>query len=82
MPVSSGVMRRTVYAAVASFGSVGRDLQILLAIALARHVLRRHLELLGEHGCDRLGAAVGQRQIVDVGADRVGMALDQDPELN
>ncbi len=53
-------------------------LQVLLAIALRGQVFRRHVELLRQQGRRRFGAAVRQRQIVDVVADRVGVALDQE----
>src|SRR5262249_16294732 len=64
--------------AVASFRRGGGYLQILLAVTLGRQVFRRHLELLREHGGDSLGAAVRERQVVDVGADRVGVTFDQE----
>src|SRR5258705_8086220 len=58
--------------------SVGLLLEVLLAIALRCQVLRRHAELLRQQGRGGFGAAVRQRQIVDVIADRVGVALDQE----
>ena len=74
---SSGVMRRTVTRRLARSGP-RRHLQILLAIALRRQVLRRNLKLLGQDHRHRFGAPVRQRQVVVVGADRVGVAFDQE----
>ncbi len=71
-------MRRTVDAAVRALRTLRLHLQILLAIALRRQVLRRHLELLGENLGDRFRTPVRQRQVVDVGADRIGVAFDQE----
>src|SRR5947199_10029315 len=62
-------------AAVLHLGGLRRNLQILLAVALRGEILRRDLEALGEGERGRLGAAVRQRQIVDVGADCVGVAF-------
>src|SRR5262249_34833492 len=53
-------------AAVGAFRSGRRDLEELLAVALAGEVFRRHPELVRQHHRDRFGAAVGQRQIVDI----------------
>ena len=77
-PLSSGVMRRTVTRRLIEARSVGLLLQILLAVALRRQVLRRHTELLGQQFGRGLRAAIRQRQIVDVVADRVGVAFDQE----
>ena len=46
--------------------SVGLFLQILLAVALRGQVFRRHLELLGQQLGGGFGAAIRQRQIVDI----------------
>ena len=48
-PVNSGVMRRTVDAAIGSLRTLRRNLQILLAVALGREILCGHAELLAEH---------------------------------
>src|SRR6266566_3383953 len=65
-------------AAVFAGGSRRLHLELLGAVALRRQILGRHLEVLGEDDGDGFRAAVGQRQVVDVVADRVGMALDQE----
>src|ERR1700716_3699512 len=77
---SSGEQRRDAtygHAAVGPFRSVGWDLQILLAIALRGEIFRRHRELLGQRDGNGLGTPIGQRQIVHVRADRVGVTFDQ-----
>src|SRR5216683_1491148 len=65
-------------AAIFAGGSRRLHLELLGAVALRRQILGRHLEVLGEDDGDGFGTAVGQRQVVDVVADRVGMALDQE----
>ena len=77
-PFSSGVMLRIVTRRLMRARSVGLLFQVLLAIALRGQVFRRHAELLRQQCGRGFGAAIRQRQIVDVGADRVGMALDQE----
>jgi hypothetical protein len=48
----------------------------LLAVALRGQVLGRDAEAVGERVGDGLRPAVGQRQVVDVGADGVRVTLD------
>ncbi len=64
--------------AVLAARTIGLDLQVLRAIALRHQVLRWDLEGFAEHRGDRLGAMVGERQVVDVVTDSVGVALDQE----
>ena len=75
---SSGVMRRTATRRLSAFGPQGRDLQELLAVALRDEVLRRHAERLGEDDRHLLGAPIRQGEVVDVGADRVRVAFDEE----
>ena len=53
----------------------------MLPIALSGQVLRWNSELLRQHKGNRLGATVRQREIIDVGADSVGMAFNQEDLL-
>src|SRR6266516_1950029 len=53
-------------------------LELLGAVALRGQILGRHLEILAEDDGDGFGATVRKRQIVDVVADRVGVALHQE----
>src|SRR6476646_2116150 len=46
------------YAAMFSFGTLPRNLQILLAVALGREVLGGHAELLAEHQCHRFRTTI------------------------
>ena len=77
-PLSSGVMLRMVTRRLIAARPVGLLLQVLLAVALRGQVFRRHVELLRQQRGRGFGAAIRQRQIVDVVADRVGVALDQE----
>jgi hypothetical protein len=52
------------------------DFQELPAISLGDEVLRRHFEGIGEDNRYGFCTPIRQRQIVNVGANRVGMALN------
>src|SRR5437879_4461083 len=54
-------------------GSIGLFFQILFAVTLRGQVFRRHLELLGQQLGGGFGAAIRQRQIVDIRSHRVGV---------
>ena len=65
-------------AAVGALGALGLDLEILLTVALGHEVFGRHPEDAGQDFGDRLGAAIREREVVDVGAHGVGVAFDQE----
>src|SRR6266536_3351980 len=65
-------------AAVFPRGPGSLYLELLGAVALRGQILGRHLEILAEDDGDGFGATVRKRQIVDVVADRVGVALHQE----
>ncbi len=66
------------HAAIADLRSLGVDEQILLAIPLRDEVLRRNVELVGEHAGNRFRPAVREREIILVRADRIGVTLDEE----
>ena len=53
-------------------------LQVLRTVSLRGQVFRRYTELLGQQFGRRFGAAIRQRQIVDVISDRISMPFDQE----
>src|SRR6185295_11197743 len=65
-------------ATVLPFRFLRRNFQILLTVTLRGEVFRRDAELPRQQLSRGLGAAIRQRQVVDVGPDRVGVALDQE----
>src|SRR5258706_291904 len=65
-------------AAVDAAWPVGLFFQVLGGLALRGEVFRRHLELLGQQLGRGFGAPIRQRQIVDIVAYRIGVALDQE----
>src|ERR1700693_1770067 len=65
-------------AAIGTLRAVGRDLEELLAIALGHQVLRRHHVDVGQYHGDRFGAAIRQRQVVDVVARGIGVTFDHE----
>ena len=76
--LSSGEMFADRHPAILAFRRECRDLQIGLAVALGDQVLRRDLEVGGQDLGDRLGAEVGEGEIGEIRADRVGVAFDQE----
>ena len=71
-------MRRIATRLLSWLGSCVLHLEILLAVALGGQVLRRDGKDVGQRFGHRLGPPVGQGKVGDVGADRVGVALDEE----
>src|SRR5829696_4132295 len=65
-------------AAVFPARTIRLHFQVLLAITLRHQILRRNLILASQNVGDRFRASIGQRQVILIRADRVGVALDQE----
>src|SRR6516162_1837920 len=55
-----------------------RHFQILIAVSLGNEVFGGDVVGPGQHLGDRLGATVGEDETAEIGADRVGVTLDQE----
>jgi hypothetical protein len=66
------------HAAIARLVPVGLNREESLTVALCDEVLRRNSVFVGEDDGDALGAAIGEAEVVDLGADRIGVAFDEE----